>query len=440
MTRPRLRNWAGNVTFEAHAVHRPSSVAQLQALVAGSSRLRALGTGHSFNHVADTDGDLVSLVAMPRTVELDDVAGTVRVGAGVRYAELTTALEARGWALPNLGSLPHISVGGATATGTHGSGNALGNLSTAVRAVELVTATGERATVSRDAPEFFGAVLALGSLGVVVSLTLDLEPSFVVRQYVYEDLPPEQLDETLFAAAYSVSVFTMWGNGPVRQVWLKCRDRGGADGLGSGAREGGACEGGVREGGAPEVGATVWRGARLAGGPRHPTPGMPAGNCTAQLGAPGPWHERLPHFRHDYRPSAGAEIQSEYLVARADTAAALAAVGSVRERFIPLLQSSELRTVAADDLWLSPGYRRDCLAIHFTWVKDTPAVLALLPILEDVLAPFEPRPHWAKPFTIDPDVIRARYPRLPEAERLFRDYDPSGKFRNEMIDRYLPGG
>jgi xylitol oxidase len=415
----RPTNWAGNVTFSAARTHRPATVAQLQRLVAGSERIRALGTAHSFNRIADSTGDLVSVAGLPPIIEVDRGRSTVTVGGGVRYGELAGRLHAAGYALANLGSLPHISVAGACATGTHGSGVANGNLATAVAAVELVTPDGELRELHRAAGgEFAGAVVGLGALGVVTTLTLDLVPTFHMRQYVYDGLPFGQLAEhaeEVFASAYSVSLFTSWRRPEFDQVWRKHRldDPAGA---------------------APP---RRWLGAELADAPRHPVAG-PTRNCTAQQGVPGPWHERLPHFRLEFTPSSGAELQSEFLLARRDALAALEALRGIADRLAPVVQISELRTVAADDLWLSPSYRRDSVAIHFTWVADPAAVAPVLAAVEHRLAPFEPRPHWGKLFQSGPAAVRARYERAPDFQRLRHRYDPTGKLGNDLLDRYLP--
>lgn len=416
-----ITNWAGNIAFRAGRLHRPSSVEQVQALVAGSRRIRALGTGHSFNRLADTTGELISVAGLPGTIALDPRAGTVTVAGGVRYGELAQRLHAQGYAVPNLASLPHISVAGACATATHGSGDRLGSLATAVSAIELVTADGELRTISRhaDGDRFAGMVVALGALGIVTGLTLDVVPAFDVRQDVYDDLPRERLDEhwsEIFASGYSVSLFTDWTGASINQVWVKRRVDGPAAG--------------------PPPGR--WLGARLADAPRHPVPGMPAVHCTEQLGVPGPWYARLPHFRLDFTPSSGAELQSEYLLPRGALVPALAALDPIGERIAAVLQINEIRTVAADDHWLSPCYQRDSVALHFTWIADTAAVLPVVAAIEERLAPLEPRPHWGKVFTTAPEVVARRYPRYADFRRLMREYDPAGIFRNELLDRYLP--
>jgi alditol oxidase len=416
----RLANWAGNITFSARSFHRPSSLADLRRLVAGSTRVRALGTGHSFNRIADTPGDLVSVAGLPQTVTVDPERATVLVSGGIKYGELARQLHAAGYALRNLASLPHISVAGACATGTHGSGNSNGSLATAVSAMEIVTAAGDVITMSRKASgeRFRGAVVGLGALGIVTSLTLDVVPTFDIRQDVYENLPLEQLDEHLtdiFSSAYSVSLFTDWRRSRFSQVWLKQR-----------AGEHDAAE--------PEP---RWYGALPADGPRCPVPGVPAARCTQQMGVPGPWHERLPHFRLDYTPSAGNELQSEYLMPRQSAVSAIRAIDGIRDRVAPVLQISEIRTVAADDLWMSPSYGQDSVAVHFTWIEDAPAVMPVLAIIEDRLAPFGARPHWGKLFGTSAETVGKLYDRLPDFRQLLRDHDPAGKFRNALVDTYI---
>jgi xylitol oxidase len=414
----RPTNWARNITFGADRLEAPKSVEQLQELVANSDPVRALGSGHSFSNIADTPGVLVSLAGLPQRVEIDVEQSTARVSAGIRYTELCPRLNSNGYALHNLGSLPHVSVAGSCATATHGSGDGNGNLATAVSAIELVTADGSLRSLSRkaDGDLFNGAVVGLGSVGIVTSLTLDLQPSFDVQQYVFEGLPFDVLvarTDEIFAGGYSVSVFTDWRNSRTDLVWVKHRTDD------------------------PSDPAATFFGARPADAARNPVPGMPADNCTEQMGVPGPWYERLPHFRPDFTPSSGDELQSEYLVPRRHAADALDAVRRIGHRVAPVLQISELRTVASDELWMSPCYRRDVLGIHFTWVDDMDAVLPVIGLVERVLALFDATPHWGKLSTTPAEVVRALYPRLGDFRDLVRDLDPDRKFRNAFVDRYL---
>lgn len=419
-----LSNWAGNYTYGAARLHYPQTLEQLQELVSRSGKLKVLGSRHSFNGIADTTGDLVSLDRFEPVLTIDRERNTVTVDAAARYGQISAHLHDAGYALHNMASLPHISVAGACATATHGSGDRNGNLATVVSAIELVTAGGEVVTLSRDrdGEQFAGAVVALGGLGVVTKLTLDLVPTFEVRQYVYENLSLRQLEdhfEEIESSAYSVSLFTDWRTEWVNQVWLKHRVA-------------------ATDSQAFEVEPQLF-GAKPAPTHRHPIASLSAEAATPQMGIPGPWHARLPHFRMEVTPSAGEELQTEYLVPRQHAIAAFDAIYSMRDRIAPLLQVSEVRTIAADDLWMSPCYGQDCVGIHFTWKKDWEAVRRLLPQLEEELAPLDSRPHWGKLFTTSPARVQSLYPKLPHFQRLLSTYDPQGKFRNAFLDTYILG-
>ena len=405
----RVTNWAGNVVFGARRVHRPGSVDEVRSLIAGGGPLRVLGSGHSFNRMADTSGDLVSLAGLPRVVEVSADRKTVRVDGGIRYGDLAVALEKEGLALHNTASLPHISVAGAVATATHGSGVRNANLATAVSGLEFISGAGDPVVLTRDNSDLAGAVVGLGALGVVTALTLDVVPAFELRQYVYDNVPRVSISghfSEMMADGYSVSLFTDWSGLDANMAWLKRAE--------------------------PMSGE--WFGATPADGPRHPVPGMPAQNSTDQSGELGPWHARLPHFRMEFTPSAGAELQSEWHVAASDALAAIDAVASIRTRVASVLQVCEIRAIAADELWLSPNYQRDSIALHFTWIADTDAVLPVVAAVEEVLAPLHARPHWGKIFTAAP---QAEYPRFGDFRDLVRRYDPSGVFRNEWLDALL---
>jgi xylitol oxidase len=410
------RNWAGNLTYRAARLHRPRTTAEVQELVARSERIKALGSRHCFNDIADTTADLVSLEALDSHVEFDapgdDGTGVVRVPGGMRYGDLVPLLAARGSALHNLASLPHITVVGATATGTHGSGSRNGSLSTSVVGLEIVRSDGELATVAAGDPDLPGAVVHLGALGVVTRIDLRYQRTFDVANTVFLGLTWDRLFEDFDAvasAAYSVSVFTDWRR--ITQVWVKSRTD------------------------EPGVAPEDFFGARAATEPTHMLEGMAVENLTDQLGVPGEWHERLPHFRAGFTPSRGEELQSEYFVPRRSGRPACEALRSLADRIAPLLQIAEIRTVAGDDLWLSPASGGDVLALHFTWLPDEPAVRRLLPAIEAALRPFGARPHWGKLFTTGADELAARYPRMADFRELVRRYDPRGAFRNDFLDR-----
>lgn len=411
--------WSHCHTFAARELLVPRSVDELQEAVSRSARIRALGTRHSFNDVADTSGSLVSVAALPEVFELDESGGRVTVSGGSTYATVARQLSRSSWALRNMGSLPHISVAGAVSTGTHGSGVAHPNLSNTVSGLEIVTADGSLQRWSRPTdPAFPGRALSLGALGIITAVTLDLVPAFDLRQDVWFDLPWPALIEDLadiMTSAYSVSVMPDWRSRTTAgKVWLKSRvDDWDAslDPQRHGARWARTADGRTAEGQNP--------------------------NHTLQGGVPGPWWDRLPHFRADRDPSRGDEIQTEYFVDLRDGADALAALHAISDRFAALVLVSELRTVAADELWLSPSHDRDSLAIHMTWRNNAAEVLEVLPVIEAALAPFSPRTHWGKWFTLEGGTIRSAYPHLPEFRSLAEAADPTGKFRNDFLTRTL---
>lgn len=431
------RNWAKNHTYRAAVLHRPTSVAELQEVVAAAPRIRALGSRHCFNDIADSDA-LVSLEALPDVVEVDEAAGTVRVSGGTRYGTLAGRLHPLGWAVHNLASLPHISVAGAVATATHGSGDRSGNLASAVRGLELVRSDGELVTLTADDADLAGAVVNLGALGVVTAVTLEIEPTYDVAQEVRTGLPweaaLEHLDE-ITSSADSVSLFTDWRGDAVGQVWRKMRVP-----AGTGDEAAGSAAQAVGTGGRAGVGTAAdvrHFGALAAEAEMHPLAGVDPRSTTAQRGVPGPWHERLPHFRMEFTPSHGDELQSEYLVPREHAPAALRAVRALGDRVAPLLLVSEVRTIAPDDLWLSTAYGRESVGIHFTWKALEPEVMALLPALEEALAPFAARPHWGKLFADRDRALAGLYPRMGDFRALVERMDPRGAFRNDYLDRHV---
>lgn len=414
----RLKNWAGNIEYSTDQVHYPHSVEDVQALVKKLPGYRALGTRHCFNRIADSNAHLISTRDLNKVISLDAVARTVTVEGGIKYGELAPYLDGQGFALHNLASLPHISVAGSITTATHGSGVGNGNLAAAVAALELVTASGEIKHFSKekDGDAFYGAVVGLGALGIITKVTLAIQPRYLVRQNVYEHLPAAQLRtnfDKILTAGYSVSLFTDWRTEAINEVWVKSR---------------------VDQEAAP---AGELYGARAATKNLHPIAANSAENCTVQMGVPGPWHERLPHFKMGFTPSNGEELQTEYFVPRHHGVEAFSAVARLGGQISPHLFISEIRTIAADRLWMSPCRNQDSLAIHFTWKPDWPSVSQLLPVIEKELAPFNARPHWGKLFTISPATLQAHYEKLHDFKQLAANLDPQGKFRNEFIARNL---
>ncbi|RCW63915.1 FAD-binding protein [Saliterribacillus persicus] len=416
-------NWAGNLTYQASRWYEPETQEEIIDIVKKSNKVRVVGSRHSFNDIADTEETIICLKKLNNVIELDQENLTVTVEAGIIYSDLGKYLQSNGFALENMASLPHISVAGACATATHGSGNDNNCLSTSVRSMDIITATGEIINLSRekDEEEMNGAIVGLGGLGVVTMLTLDVVPTFNIKQEVYENLSLETLKdnfESISASAYSVSLFTDWKDGMFNYVWLKHLVKENTDSIKA---------------------DDDFYGASLSKENRHPIPGIEADHCTEQLGVVGPWLDRLPHFKMDFTPSNGEELQSEYILPRQHAFEALSAVNDIRDQLYPLLHISEIRTIASDDLWMSSCYKQESVGLHFTWKDNWEEVQQVLPKIEEVLAPFQARPHWGKLFTLAPEKVQSLYEKLPDFKQLLKKYDPNGKFRNKFMDSYIFG-
>ena len=415
-----LSNWAGNLEYGTSNVHYPKTQEEVQEVVKKCTKLKALGSRHSFNKIADSTDNQVSLKEMNKVISIDKASHTVTVEGGMKYGELAPHLHENGYALPNLASLPHIAIAGACATATHGSGIKNGNLSTAVSAIEFVNASGDIVVLSKkkDGDQFYGAVVGLGALGVITKVTLELQPTFNMKQVVYRNLPIGELKnnfENLQSQGYSVSLFTDWKNKNINEVWIKK-----------------LVKNNDTAAAAPEL-----YGAKLATQNVHPIEDQSAENVTEQMDVAGPWYERLPHFKMGFMPSVGKELQSEYFVPIEHAYEAMTAIEKLHEKISPHLFISEIRTIHEDNFWMSPCYKRTCVAIHTTWKQETETVMNLLPLFEEQLAPFHARPHWAKLFTIPPSVLQSRYEKLADFKSLVKQYDAEGNFQNEFLSRNL---
>jgi xylitol oxidase len=406
-----MQNWSKNVDFNDRAYLQPESIVELQELVRTHPKIRARGTAHCFNEIANTSSYAINLAKMPKTIEVDETKKTARVAAGLTYGELAPILHEQGWALNNLASLPHISIAGSVSTGTHGSGIKNHNLANQVLSLDLVTAEGELRHIDRTNPAFSALVVGLGLGGIVYQYELKIEPTYQVRQVIYPEIPLDILQrnfDQIMGTAYSVSYFTDWSSAQVGNLWCKFRD--------------------------DEVIPDSVGGSAKADKKFHPIPSVDPVACTDQLGIPGEWHQRIPHFKLEFTPSVGEEIQSEFFVERKDAAAAIEAVSQLGSEITPLLWITELRTFAADQLWLSGAYERDVLAIHFTW-KKLDAIYPVIEKVEAALRPFNYRPHWGKVFTADATYLKSVYPKMSEFKALTEALDPTSKFENSFTRR-----
>jgi xylitol oxidase len=403
-----MQNWSKNVDFNDHAYLQPGSLTELQELIRTNQKIRARGTAHCFNEIANTSSYAINLSQMPKTITVDSEKKSVLVAAGLTYGELAPVLHAQGWALSNMASLPHISIAGSISTGTHGSGIKNQNLANQVLALDLVTAEGELRHIDRANPAFNALVVGLGLGGIVYQYELKIEPTYEIRQVIYPEIPLDVLQrnfDQIMGTGYSVSYFTDWSSAQVGNLWCKFRGN--------------------------EVIPESVGGSSKADKKYHPIPSVDPVACTEQLGVAGDWHDRLSHFKLEFTPSVGEEIQTEFFVHRKDASAAIEAVAQLGAEITPLLWITELRTIAADNLWLSGAFERDTLAIHFTW-KKTDAIYPVIEKVEAALRPFNYRPHWGKVFTADAQYLKSVYPKLGEFKALIEALDPTRKFENSF--------
>jgi xylitol oxidase len=407
------KNWAGNYAYKAKNYYEPASAEELQQLVKKLDKQKALGSRHCFNDIADAPNNQISTRHLNKIVQLDADKNTLTIEGGARYGDFAETLDSKGYALHNLASLPHITVAGACTTATHGSGVTLGNLATHAVAMEIVTPQGDILNVDKSNFDFYGLVVGLGAIGIVTKLTLEVEKTFQVRQDVFQDLPLSSMQhfDEIMSSGYSVSLFTNWMEQKISQVWVKRRIGNNVEELGD-----------------------DFFGAKAATRNLHPIIEMSAANCTDQMGVAGPWYNRLPHFKMGFKPSGGKELQSEFFVPHGNAVDAILALEKKKQLINPQLFISEIRTIAADNLWMSPCYHQDCVAIHFTWKQNPDEVNKLIPMIESELAPYKVKPHWGKLFTINPSILHERYEKFRDFLALVKKYDPDGKFRNHYLD------
>ncbi len=418
MKNEHLSNWAGNLQYSTNNVYYPKTVEEVQEVVKRCNKVKALGSKHSFNTIANSKDNFISLSNLNKVVSLDKANNTITIESGTRYGDFAPYLDQHGYALENLASLPHITVAGATATGTHGSGVTHGNLSSQVAAIEFVNAKGDVINLSKkDGDKFYGAIVNLGAVGIVTKATLNVIPTFKMKQVVYMNMPMSALKDhfaDVESKGYSVSLFTTWANKNINEVWVKRV---------------------ANDNDSPAPHELF--GATLATKNMHPVQEQSAENTTDQMGVPGTWYERMPHFKMGFKPSTGKELQAEFFVPIEHAYDAIMAVETLNEKITPHLFITEIRTIKADDLWMSPCYKQTAVAIHFTFKQETDAVMQLLPLIEQQLMPFNVKPHWAKLFTLDPKILQSRYQKLADFKQLVAEYDPEGKFRNDFLEKNL---
>ncbi len=412
-----IKNWARNLEFSAGEFLEINSISQLQEVINNSDKVKVLGTGHSFSPIADTSGSLISIKKLDPEIHIDSKMQTVSVSAGTSYAQLARYLEANGWALENLASLGEITVAGAIMTGTHGSGSSNTVLSNAVVEIEMILASGEKLLLNQqNLEEFNGFIVSFGALAVFTRLKLKIVKSFSIKQIVYENITSKSVSEyfdEIFDNAYSVSYFNSWAKNSTGQIWMKFLSDKDTSTLPKNAF-----------------------GGNLAVANQHPVKVNDPSTCTEQMGAPGKWLYRLPHFKLDSSPASGDEVQTEYLVDRKYVKEYIEELSLIGDEIADKVYATEIRTIKADNLWLSGAYERPTVGFHFTWKKSAD-IETFLPKIEQILGQNGGRPHWGKLFSTNKNQLITRYPKFSNFQQLLKKYDPDGKFRNQFIDRYF---
>jgi xylitol oxidase len=401
-------NWSSNVNFQEQEYLEPTNLDDLQDIVASQKFVRARGSAHSFNSIADSNNTIVSLEKMPQTIEIDEVKQNVKVSSFLKYGELVPTLHARGWALSNLASLPHISIAGSVSTATHGSGIFNKNLAAQVAAVEFIDSTGSIRHLSEGSREYEAFVVGLGLTGIITNYWLKIEPSFNVKQIIYENVSDIELEKSfdeIMGTAYSVSFFTRWDSSNQGNLWCKFKEN--------------------------QYIPDIVSGAHQATKKLHPIPEVDPVAATEQFGVTGPWLERLAHFKLDFTPSVGDEIQSEFFVDRENAPAVIQKLRELSPKFRDMLWISELRTIAADNFWMSTASARDSVGFHFTWKKSNfdPKVVKEI---EENLVQFDYRPHWGKVFYAESRYLRSVYPKYSDFVEAVNLIDPNKKFSNQF--------
>ncbi len=412
-----MKNWAGNLSFSSKEFIEIDSVKKLQTIVSNARGIKVLASGHSFSDIADTKDTLISIKNLSFEIGIDSNKREALVPAGMQYSDVSRYLEKHGWAVSNMASLGEVTIAGAILTGTHGSGSSNGILSTAVIGFEMVLESGSILTTDREnSSDFPGFIVSLGALGVFTKYKLKIVPSFSIRQVVYENINIESIAnnfDLVFDRAYSVSFFSNWAQNSTGQIWMKFLDDS-----------------------KPFNISSDWIDGNLAKVKQHPVKINDASPCTDQLATSGKWLDRLPHFKLNSSPVSGDEVQTEYLVDRRYVKQYISELAEIGDEIASKVYTTEIRTIKADDLWLSGAYERETVGFHFTWRKSD-SLVNFLPKIESILGKHDGRPHWGKLFDVPKDKLPSRYPKFSDFEVLLQKYDPNKKFRNNFINKYF---
>jgi FAD-linked oxidoreductase len=400
------------VVAEPQAIESPKTLAELQRLVAAAAKVRVAGTGHSFMPLCATDGLLLSLSDLEGALTVAEDGKSVWVPAGWPIGKLTDALWALGFSLINQGDIDKQAIAGAVCTATHGTGRTLGSLATAAEGFRIVTADGSLVECDRDhEPELFEAArLSLGMLGVVVGIRMKVLPAYRLK----ETQRRQSLAKTLAewdALADGHRHVEFWQFPYSDHVTLKILDV-------------------VDEGESPDPGEfedTVFQAVcdLVAVWPRTaPTLNRMLTRAIRSSERAGPAGRIFPSER-------GVRFEEmEYEIPAENGPAALkAAIGLVRDARWPIIFPFEYRTVAADDIWISPMNGRDCISISFHQYAKMPWREAFAGV-EQVFQQAGGRPHWAKRHTLASADVLALYADAPKWGAARKRADPGGKFLN----------
>jgi L-gulono-1,4-lactone dehydrogenase len=422
------RNWAGTHSCVPVAIEHPKSAREVAGAVRRAAEagrtVRAAGAGHSFSPCVPTDGTLVRLDRLDRILDADPATGLVKAEAGITLAALNAGLEARGLALPNLGDIDAQSLAGALATGTHGTGARLQNLSAQVEALELVDGAGERRTLTREDGDLLRAArVGLGSLGIVTAVTLRCVPAFRLRG-VDTTLPLEEALDGLDERVDAHDHFEFWTFPHSPLALTRTNDRTDAPVSAPGP-------------------ARAWLHDVLLDnhalellsrtGRRFPR-AIPRINRLAAAAAPG--RERVDASHRIFAsPRLVRFDEMEYAIPREHAADAVRGAREILERH-PVNFPVELRFVAADTALLSPAHGRDTayVAVHvFKGMDGEPPFREV----EKLMAAWGGRPHWGKRSFLAARELRTRYPKWDAFAAARAELDPDGRFENAWARRTL---
>ena len=430
------QNWAKTVYYN-HTIHYPKTVEEIQHILQYHAKIRVLGSMHSFNNITklpqEFNGVYISMSNMNQVIKCCR-GERVTIQPGITFGELGEYLHERNFGFHNMASLPHITVGGAISTGTHGAGVFNGNLASHVMQVKLISADGKLRTyrIGQD-PEFQHIPVSFGLAGIIVEIELDIVPDYDIQQCIYENLPFNTIKKsdykTAFSSAYSFSIFTQWKNRKFTSIWAKYRLRKGRNGNEESIM----------------IDCPDMNKIKPSSNKVHPLPGGDTSFVSGGIGKnyKEPGYVGLPHFLMEGVPSQGEELQSEYFVSSHMFDVVIEVLFHHFEenpKLYDLLYVSEMRFVAGDKLTLSPQHvLGSSIGFHFTWKKEFDQVVDALKGIENVLKPYNALPHMGKLFTMTGRELEGKYGQrnLRAFQSFVAPLDPLKKFVNPFLQNLI---